>query len=508
MAKKGMKEKKSTKAPGVPEGDLDSGFDAGIHTWHDVSFQKVWQAVKHSRYVQILIALTLIGLFLRFYQITFNSIWLDEAATLKFSDNSLLEIWNITANGEFNPPLFHWIEHFMLYFGNSEFVLRFVPAILGTLSIPLFYLVGNEFLDRNCGIIMATLLTFAPFHIFYSQEARAYSTMLFFISLALIFYFLALHSNTWKSWALFGFFSSLAFWAHFYAFIPVISLFFIAAGLNAGKIRDEVRFSIPLITGAGVFLLVSLPLIAVVSGQFLIRTSKAPTYGIQGPEIIAETLRQLSGYSDIILIIYLAVFVIGTFAVFRIKRNRAYFLIAMILIPLVISWGLSYRMPMIPRYLIYLLPIYFMGIAASYRPVIRLVKSKRGIYLFMVALIVVNIPFLVTYYQNPTKDDWRGFSAMIRETSRPGDIIVLMPDYNNGPFDYYYQNATAGTIEYGSNTVQRLEEIYGLKGEHRIFYVVTGDINAVDPKGTTLEWLGSHAKTVGRDTGIYLLISD
>jgi uncharacterized membrane protein len=503
-----MKEKKSGNAQVVQERDLDCGFDAGINTWKDLSFQKVKQAVEHSRYVQILIGLTLIGLFLRFYQITFNSVWLDEAATYMFSKLSLIDIWFITANGEVNPPLFHWIEHFMLYFGNSEFVLRFVPAVLGTLTIPLFYLVGKEFLDRNCGIIMAALLTISPFHIFYSQEARVYSTMLFFISIAIIFYFRAMRSNAWKSWALFGLFSAIAFWAHFYTLIPVLSLFFIAVGINAKKIRDEIRFTFPLITGAIVFLLVSLPLIIVATGQFLIRTSSAPTYGIQGPEIILETLRQLSGYSDITLIIYLALFVIGILSVFLIERTKAYFLIAMILIPLLISWVLSYRMPMIPRYLIYLLPIYFMGIASAYRPFLSLAKSKKVIYLFIVVLVAINIPTLISYYQNPVKDDWRGFSGMIRQAASPGDLIVLMPTYNSQPFDYYYQNATAGTIEYGANSVQRLEEIYGLKGEQRIFYVVTGDINAVDPKGTTLEWLSNHTKTIGRSIGIYLLVSE
>jgi mannosyltransferase len=508
MATKGTKGTKFIKDQRIPEGDLDSGFDAGIHTWQDISLQKIWQAVQHSRYVQIVIALTLIGLFLRFYQITFNSIWLDEAATYAFSKPSFLEIWSITASGEVNPPLFHWIEHIMLYFGNNEFILRFVPAILGTFTIPLFFLAGKEFLDKNCGIIIAALITISPFHIFYSQEARAYSTMLFFISIAIIFYFKAIRSNAWKSWFFFGLFSSLAFWAHFYAFIPVVSLVFMALVMNASKIKDEVRYSIPMIIGAMVFLMVSLPLILVAIGQFLIRTSSAPTYGIQGPEIVTETLRQISGYNAIILIIYLTLFVIGIFTLFRIDRSKAYLIIAMIVFPLVISWALSYRMPMIPRYLITILPFYFIGIASSYLPIVSLVKSKRVIYLLMIVIIVINIPVLVPYYQNPTKDDWRGFSGMIREVARPGDIIVLMPDYNHQPFDYYYQNVTAGTLEYGANTVQRLEEIYKLKGGHRIFYVVTADINAVDPQGKTLEWLTSHTKTVGRDTGIYLQISE
>jgi mannosyltransferase len=189
----------SGKTPVVLEWDLDNGFDAGIRSWEEISPLMVKKALFGSRYLQILIVLTLLGLFLRFYQITPNSLWLDEAYTYFFSKNSFVDIWFITVNGEFNPPLFYWIEHFMLYFGNTEFILRSAHAVLGTCTIPLIYFLGKEFMDRNCGIIMAVLLTFSPFHIYYSQEARAYTTMLFFITLALIFYLRAQRTNDCRS---------------------------------------------------------------------------------------------------------------------------------------------------------------------------------------------------------------------------------------------------------------------------------------------------------------------
>jgi hypothetical protein len=72
----------------------------------------------------------------------------------------------VTAAGEFNPPLFYWIEHTVLTLGTSEFILRLMPALFGVLTIPLMYVAGTEFLDRNVGIIAAALLTFSPFHIF------------------------------------------------------------------------------------------------------------------------------------------------------------------------------------------------------------------------------------------------------------------------------------------------------------------------------------------------------
>jgi mannosyltransferase len=519
----------SGKTSVVLEGDLDNGFDAGIHSWKDISLLTIKKALFDSRYLQVLVALTVLGLFLRFYQITFNSIWLDEAYTYFFSKNSFVDIWLITVYGEFNPPLFYWIEHFMLFFGNNEFILRFAPAILGTCTIPLIYFLGKEFMDRNCGIIMAALLTFCPFHIYYSQEARAYTTMLFFLTIALIFYFRALRTNAWRSWVLFGLFSGFAVWSHFYAFIPVVSLFVVALGLNAGKIRNEVRFITPLIKGALLFFVVSLPLLLIVGELFHNRTKVASIWGYQGLDLILRTMRSLSGYlsgSGIgkVMIIYLALFVIGIFTVFMIERKKAFFLIAMISIPLVISWGLSYRMSIAQRYLFFLIPFYFMGIAASYQSMFKLWKSKRVIYLFILVLILINILFLVSYYQTPKKEDWRGLSGTIREVTRPGDIIVVLPACNLLPFDYYYQNQTTaipvfgetsilhmqesrpfayyyknqatGIQEFGVTSIPQLQEIFLQKGENRIFYVGTDYIEYYDPNIPT--WLNNHALKVNK----------
>jgi mannosyltransferase len=46
----------------------------------------------------------------------------------------------------------------LLPFGQNEFVVRPVSALLGILTIPTFYLIGKEFRHKNVGIISATFL--------------------------------------------------------------------------------------------------------------------------------------------------------------------------------------------------------------------------------------------------------------------------------------------------------------------------------------------------------------
>ena len=487
-------------------GDLDAGNPTPAAS-QALSFDTLVASVKTSRYLQALIGLTLVGFLLRFYNLGWNSLWLDEASTLTFARQSLIGIWESTAGGEFNPPLFYWLEHGMLLFGDSEFVLRLLPALLGVLTIPVVYLIGKEFRDRNVGLIAAALLTFSPFHIFYSQEARAYAPMLFFFSLALLFYLRASRSNEVRSWVLFGVFSAVAFWMHFYAVVPVAVLILHALLTRAGEFRHDIRSAKNLTLSVIAFVVASLPLLIVTVNLFLVRTSSAPTFGIQGLDVIYQTLRQVSGFSDLLMVAFMVLFLIGVAYTWREDRNGALLLIFMMVLPLAASLVLSSRMPMIPRYLIYLLPVYFIGIASAYPGLYALVRDRRAVYIAIAVAVLVSVPFLSTYYTTPQKNDWRGFSADLGGMTGEGDLVVVLPPYMAQPLDYYYSNATDGTVELGATTGDELQAIRDRYPDRRAFYVVTTDIFAADPTGDAVGWLDGNAAFAGQRMGIYLFRS-
>ena len=510
MSKKQGKKGKKTVSPAHgrldDKGDLDAGITSPAPSGAS-PLDKVVTAIRTSRYLQILIGLTFVGFILRFYNLGGNSLWLDEATTLTFARQSAGEIWASVAAGEFNPPLFYWLEHGMILFGESEFVLRFLPALLGVLTIPVIYLIGKEFRDKNVGLLAAALLTFSPFHIFYSQEARAYAPMLFFFSLALLFYIKAYRSNETRSWVLFGIFSAIAFWMHFYAFVPVAVLVLHALISRVGEIRRDLRNVRDIALSIIVFVLATLPLLVVTANLFLVRTSSAPTYGIQGASVMYQTLLQISGFNDLIMVLFIFLFLVGVISTWREDRKGSLLLVFMMILPLAASLLLSSRMPMIPRYLIYLLPVYFIGIASSYPALYALVRDKRAIYLAIIGVFLISTPFLATYYTTPQKNDWRGFSEELAGMTVEGDLVVVLPPYMSQPLDYYYSNATDGTIELGANTGEDLDAIREQYSDRRAFYVVTADILAVDPTGEALVWLDKNAEFVGQRMGIYLFRS-
>ncbi|WAC05032.1 MAG: glycosyltransferase family 39 protein [Methanoregula sp.] len=471
----------------------------------------LFSLLRRSRYVQLLLALTLISAFLRFYNLGFNSLWLDEASTYTISKGSFLEIWQVTAGGEFNPPLFYWTEHIMLMFGNSEVILRLIPALLGVFTIPLVYFIGKEFLDRNTGIIAAAFCTFSPFLIFFSQEARAYSMMLFFIAFAMVFYLKALKTNDIKHWAIFGFLSALAFWSHFYALVMIGSLVLYGLYELVPKIRKDISTVRPIAAGGVVFGLICLPLIIIMIQLFAKRTASAPTFGIQGLGIITETFIQISGFSErfyyFSFLPLMILFFLGIYQAFSLDKNKGIFLVSITVLTFLISDFLSYRIPMLPRYLIFLTIIFFLGVALSYRLFWTLSNSKAIVYGFIVFAFIISAPALVTYYSGYSKEDWRGFSGQISQLTRPGDLVVVAPGYIYQPFDFYYTNSTDGTIEFHADTARDFDAIHLQKGNNTMYIVVTSDIVSANPNGDAVAWIQGHTHSVTQNTGIYLFAS-
>ncbi|MGE5831850.1 MAG: glycosyltransferase family 39 protein [Methanomicrobiales archaeon] len=499
--KPGKGKGESPKEPGCDlEGPAPSAPVAGL--------AGILESVRASRYLQVLLVLTILGAFLRLFQLGAASLWLDEASTLTFARESVTQIWgSLSSATEFHPPLFYWMEHAMLAFGDGEVVLRIIPAIFGILTIPVFYLLGAEILDRNTGLLAAALLTFSPFQIYYSQEARDYAMMLFFFSLAFLFFLRLLRSWGRRDALLFGVFSALAFWAHFYAFVPIVALLIFVLAVKAKEMARDPRSAIPLVISILVFSLLTLPLIYYAVQLFGKITGSAPTFGTQGIQTISLTFMQISGFSEILAYAFVVLFVLGAASLFTRDRMRATLLVFAIVGPLLLSIFLSYRMPMNPRYLIYLLAAFLPGIALLIRPACSLFRSRNLVYGALILALVINLPVLVPYYTTQQKDDWRGASRELTGLAAPGDLVVAIPGYVHQPLDYYYGNETAGTLQFGLYTVGDVQGLIASYPGRQVWFIVTGDIQATDTQGLLISWLGSHTRLTWRDSngGILLL---
>jgi mannosyltransferase len=457
-----------------------------------------------TEYIRILIVITAIGAALRFYNLSGNSLWLDEASTYYLSSYDVVKIWSVGFTGDNNPPLFHWITHVMLMFGNSEFILRFLPALMGIAVIPVVYLIGKEFKDENTGLIAAALITFSPFCLNYAQEAYSYSMVLFVSSIMFLLYLIATRTNDTKHWLLFGACSALAFWTHFYTFVPLLIIYAYTLIMIIKSNREWVRgFIYAIITTT----ILALPVAYMAISRFITLSSHPVTYGVLGMSLIPETVYRFAGFNWTIAGIYIILLVFGLGYLYAHNKKMCLFASMFIVLPIIISVILSSKMTMNPRYLIYLLPIIFVTIASSYNLLAIIVRDKkRLVYVFLIGILVINAIPIQSYYTQLRSEDWRGYSDKLSGITKPGDIVVVIPGYMMQPLDYYYKNTTDGTIEIGASSATELNSIITQKADRNIYFVATGDISAANPEGDAIQWLNTKTRSLGEYTWIYTFV--
>jgi mannosyltransferase len=141
-----------------------------------------------------LVALALFGILLvagilRFYGLGIQSLWVDELASVWFSEpDEAGEVIERT-RGDVHPPGYHLVLHFSrALLGESDAAIRFPSAFAGTLSVLAMFFLARRLYSSREGLLAAlfTAVFFAP--VYYSQEARSYSLLLLFSILTAFFW--------------------------------------------------------------------------------------------------------------------------------------------------------------------------------------------------------------------------------------------------------------------------------------------------------------------------------
>jgi 4-amino-4-deoxy-L-arabinose transferase-like glycosyltransferase len=221
----------------------------------------------------ILITLfTLLGGFLRFYKISLNPPSLNgDEISFGYSAYSILKTGR-DEYGKFMPLVFKSVGDYknplpaylmvpaIKLFGLTEFAVRFPNALIGTLSIPIFFLfLLDIFKKKNVAIIGSAMLAISTWHIFYSRFAYENIIASLFILLGIWFFMKMFKGRIY--WAyLSAFFFTLTMYTAFAPrlFIPVFILGALAVSIPQFKGNWP-----KLLTFAGTCLVLGLPLLYV-----------------------------------------------------------------------------------------------------------------------------------------------------------------------------------------------------------------------------------------------------
>lgn len=126
-----------------------------------VSCSRAWGVFSDFRFQRVVVlAATIVGFVLRFYQLADQELAVGEAVNYWYSQlsiPSLIHMFNEGGSETFFAS--YWLNHYWLRLaGSSEFALRSVSALLGTLAIPLLYCLARELRLPAFAALTATLL--------------------------------------------------------------------------------------------------------------------------------------------------------------------------------------------------------------------------------------------------------------------------------------------------------------------------------------------------------------
>ena len=200
-------------------------------------------------------AIVLAGALLRFLTLDTQSFLYDEAGTVEALRPGLGGVFRAVWDLEASPPgyfVLAWV--WTKVFGSGEVGLRSLSAVLGTLTIPVVYLIGRELLARRVGVVAAALAAFNPMFVWYSQEARSYALFVLLASLSFLFFVRSLKGYEARDLALWAVASALALTAHYFATF-VVAAEAVWLLLTAGAARRRALTALIPVAGAGLALL-------------------------------------------------------------------------------------------------------------------------------------------------------------------------------------------------------------------------------------------------------------
>lgn len=137
------------------------------------------------RHLFVLLLITLLAAALRLFRLSEWSLWVDEVHT--FRDFTIDEdaFWRGNSRVRYYPASFQlmrWLAPYLPSLGEGWLRLPF--AFFGIATVPTIALMGRLIVGRGAALAAALLLAVSPWHIFWSQNCRSYSMLLFFVVLA------------------------------------------------------------------------------------------------------------------------------------------------------------------------------------------------------------------------------------------------------------------------------------------------------------------------------------
>jgi mannosyltransferase len=358
----------------------------------------------------------------------------DEATSFFIAQLDFSRFWESLATSEANGSLFYTLLRAWMALGESEQVLRILPAAFAVATVPVLYLLCLRLFGRAEAFAASALLTTNAFFIAQGQDLRSYSLAALLVTASTLSFERLVRRPSRLAWSAYVVLAALSMYAHFF------SAFVIAAHVASLPFLGR-RVVTPrrwIAAYGAVGLLIS-PLV------FFVLFNDVGQVDWISPttwERFQGAVRDLFGMGDLLVLAYglfcAVALVVTAYVVVKHGRSEEswkYVLVTFwLIVPIAGALAVSEFKPLfVSRYLLVAVPA-----GAVYAAVGITRLRSRLIYMAALLLVaVLAVPEISDWYEGPVGEGWAGKAKHVMAASRPGDAAVFYAPTIIRPFGYY-----------------------------------------------------------------------
>jgi 4-amino-4-deoxy-L-arabinose transferase-like glycosyltransferase len=434
---------------------------------------QISKLLERPAYQYLLLALiTLLAVALRLYKLGDWSFWGDEIYTIRDAKNAITNPGIKALSPMLTGLTLEWL-------GTSEWSARLVSALIGAVSIPLLFWPVRKIFTPGIALLSCLLFALSPWHLYWSQNARFYTSMLLLYTLALFAFYFWLEENRFRYLVAFFVFLGLAMLERMSALfiVPVLGIYVLAL------------LVLPIPKPAGLTL--RNLLILIVPGALLMIFLIGPR--LDGLLNFIPQLGRINNnpfwiVAGVVFYVTIPVILLGTagIVVLLMQRSRSALLLgSAAIVPIITMAIISMVSYSANRYAFITLSSWLVlaGVAA-----VQLVSaSKTKLVAVSILLLLMLEPlsqnFLYYRYQNGNRDDWKGAIALVERHRQEGDVVAVahsdIGKYYLGPDSTNFYNVNFDEID---------------SSGRRIWFIE--DMNVAELAPEKAAWLRQHAQLV------------
>ncbi len=439
---------------------------------------------------------------LRVQNLTYHSIWFDEAVSIRWAQSSVARILDVSMHlvEDRLPPLYYLLlKGWVSLAGLTEFSVRFPSAVLGTLLIAAVYAIGRRLFDARTGLLAAALVAVNPFLVWYSQETRMYALAALLGALTVLAFHCAVTDGGARWWAAMGIFAAAGLYTHLYTgfLLPALALWL---ALNPSALKKYwLAFGGTMAAVSAAFVPLALATWRF-SGE---STPGDPLHGIGGRAW--GLLRAFAIWradvppttAQIVLIALTVAATLGTLA--AVRRRGGWLVVLLLAMPFIIASGLMFRSELAffgERYFTVMVPWLLLLAAAGLMRVLWGENRWRKIAAGFGALALVTltaIPLPGQWSIPAAKEAWRQSAEYLAAHAAPDDVIFIHPEWVRFAFQYYQGQMAipADTAAYFFAVDDQTDldtPLNGVVGGHSVVWLIESHLDQPDPDRRVENW--------------------